>query len=407
MTNIWKNIQIAKEFGIHPSTVTNYIEAALEEKNNLTLIKEKNRYYIIQNEYNYNILKKLKEQGLKHKSKDSIKKVTASDQFYKIFNKEQIAEIIKNLETYHEIPHKYSYFSKGAKAWEQYVKRSYQDFLINTVTNTSLLLELSEDYIFSKITSPMNIIDVGAGEGTTVKNFIQKSIDKKLLKNYVAADISPKMLELSEKNFKNWFDEKAGYKKIEIDINNDSLEATTFYLSNQKNTKNTKNLVLFLETTIENQREYDKTLLNLKDSLGKNDILLIMHSLDTATARSYFDLWNKEFNESKKIPDQIYWIPEILGIKDSFYEPKFLYDEVDKCRYIKLELTLDIEIEISFEDTYKLLYLQKGSQITLWRHTHNSLNDINERLYKLGLYTDYLITSPNKSQVLLACYTTN
>lgn len=405
---IWKNIQISKEFGIHPSTVTNYIESALKGKNSLSLIEVGNRHYIIQNEQNKDVLNALKQEGLKHKNKDLIKKIKPSQDFYKIFDKHQVAEIIKNLETYHEIPHKYSYFYKGAKAWSQYVQRSYQKPLENTVTNTSLLLKLSNEYLLSKVEGRiMNIVDIGAGEGTTVKEFIQKTLDQKLLKTYIAADISPDMLKISANNFKNWFGDRLDYKQLKIDINNQNLQDTVFYLSSQKKYRKVRNFVFFLETTIENQKDYNKTLLNLKDSLGKDDILVIMHSLDTSSARSYFDLWNKDFNQSKKIPDQIYWIPEMLGFEDTFYKPIFLYDEIDKCRYIQLELVLDIELEINFNNLYKLVYLPKGTKINIWRHTHNPLTKINQRLNDLGLYTDYLITSPNRSQVLLACYTTN
>lgn len=399
--------EVAKKYNVSSSTVTMWIKATKENKNNLLTINNGNKVRIIDNQHNDAELHRLKEIGEKYRPTTHLKKLRVSDSFFKIFNDSQVSEIISSLETYKEIPHKYTYFDNGACIWSKYVDRSINENLVNTVTNTIELLSTSIPFLIGRLnqSEKINLIDIGTGDGRTLKSFIEYLTSNDRLSNYIGVDISQKMLSLLEDNFKLWFGKSVDFSTQLVDINKQSLHETLFYLTNSLDTEKTiKNVVLFLETTLENQREFDKTLLNIKESLGKNDKLILMQSLMSMNSKTYFDFWTQESkSEEAKIPNQGTWIPELLGLSSDMYEPEYIYDDISKSRIISIKPIHETEIEFLSEKIHKVITINKKERIILWRHNHHMLKDMISNLNSIGLDVDYVVSSKDNAQALMSC----
>ncbi len=146
---LFKNVELADKYKVSEKTIRNWIRASQKGQLKLGLIHESDRAYIADTSMNHIILSDLSKRGRKFKNKNAAIEVRPCKKFYTVFNDTQIIDIITNLEIHGEFPHKYTYFDGGADYWDNYVKRTLNEKISNTVTNTHLLLALSSDYIFS------------------------------------------------------------------------------------------------------------------------------------------------------------------------------------------------------------------------------------------------------------------
>ena len=113
----YKNVDIAERLGVSTATVTNWLNSAREGKANLELVEIKGRQFIAKTFANEEEMKKMVEKGRVHRAKSAKKIVNPLPEFYEVFTTEQKSEIITEIEIDREIPHKYSYFSRGAQIW--------------------------------------------------------------------------------------------------------------------------------------------------------------------------------------------------------------------------------------------------------------------------------------------------
>lgn len=402
--NTYKNSDVSKIFGVAPSTVTLWVKNALEGKNNLQLVKHGQKHRLVRSQHNDDLIVQLKNEGNKYKPHTVVKKILPKEDFYKVFNTNEVIDIITSLEVNSEIPHKYTYFSTGAEEWFNYVERSFSEPLVNTVTNTVELLNYAYSYLVSikRKDFKINIIDIGVGDSRTVKDFVKKFVNQDILESYIGLDISKKMIERSRVNMQTWFGDKLKTQYYLKDINRDCFTDIIFKKSNIKDQK-IQNLVLFVETTIENQIDFDKTLINVKDSLGKDDLALIMFSLDTLESRSYFDYWSKSSTEAMKLPNQIKWIPDLLNLTEDNYTSNANYDSHRGLRLASITLATDIDLEFNFleEGLYKKIHLPKNTNIRLWQHSHHKINSLLNKLDSIGLDVEFLANSKNQAQAIL------
>jgi uncharacterized SAM-dependent methyltransferase len=323
-----------------------------------------------------------------------------------VFSKKQISEIIVSLDSWHEVPIKYVYLNEGANHWNDYSVRSFDENISNTVTNTDDMLDTGFPLFTKQLEDgeKINIVDIGVGNATTMKRFTERVIKRGVLNKYIAVDFSPEMLSIAEKNLKQWFGGNFPIKTYIRDISADSVEDILFYSArNSKTESKIKNLVFFLGGTLSNQRDKQKTLLNLKNSISKYDLLAVDESLDTKRAKSYFDLFSTPPNVKQKIGPQAEWIPDLINLTEDLYDVEMLYDEEDKTR--KILVVLEYDVDINFKDESKNLEstisLKKGDKIGVYRHRHNSLPDIVNNFEGSGLSIVGIITPKNQTQVLV------
>lgn len=409
--NFMKNSHIARKYGVTPTTVSNWIESAKQKRNHLQLHNTGEKFYILDNENNDLVIKDLIAKGQKHKSKDSFKTIHPTSKFYDTFSNIQLGEIITNLEINKEISHKYTYFNEGAEIWKSYADRSFDENLTNTVTNTDEILNTDLEYYLkqAKQGQKVNIIDIGVGDATTVKRFIEKIYKAGKLNKYIAVDISPEMLEIAEKNVRTWFGPEFPLATAVKDITRDSIDDLLFFESEYN-----KNLILFVGSTIENERNQLKILLNIQNSLSKEDLFLVGHTLDSNKAKMYFD-YTSEKNElasidkdNKNEPDNsivniigptFSW----LGFSYSDFDVELDYDTVQNCRTSGLVLKSDTDIEFKRGNFYRLVSFRKGEKIITWRHHHHSLIDVLTTLEKADFVINRASISDDMFNTIITC----
>ncbi|GAB4145507.1 MAG: hypothetical protein OHK0017_05170 [Patescibacteria group bacterium] len=198
----FKNAQIAKKYSVSRPTVSNWVEAAKRGENNLQLEIINDRLYIIDNLHNEAELFRLKDNSTKYRNKLSFEKLEIDPRIYDIFSDSQLIELVSSLDREKTIPLKFSYFNGGSKAWDNYIKT-----IVNQshyyVDGLAQLLSTSLDYISFRLkqSSFTNIIDIGPGNGITLKPLLDKLKADKVSFNYTAIDLSQQMLDVLKDNY--------------------------------------------------------------------------------------------------------------------------------------------------------------------------------------------------------------
>lgn len=388
----FKNVDLTKMYPVSEKAVRNWIAAAKEGKLELDLYEDRGRHYIANTSKNTAKIEAIVAERRKYVNSKSKTAVKPTNKFYQIYNKKQILDLVFYLETYREIPLKYTYFNGGAKYWDRYVHRLANENLPNVFSSFQILMDLNQDYIdeLLKTAKKVNIIDIGPGNGMPVKSVIQDLLDKGVMGRYVAIDISQPMLDIVESNIKKWFQGKVSFEGYVRDIDYDrfnDLIAEDALLADE----NTINLVFLVGGTLYNFRSPDEFLKVVHKSMGKNDFFIHDLRPDSEIARRNFDFSAEgDTNSSSKGQE----ILNLLNIDPTCYEIEKLFDEERKMRLIRMRLKSALSITFEFENGSHTIDFNKGEVIMLWRHWHKSAFDALSRLDRSGF--DILQTSRTK-----------
>lgn len=361
----FKNTELAKLYNVSEKSVRNWIQASLDGKLDLELFKERDKHYVANTTKNKAVIETLALKGKKYKNTRAYKVVAPVPKFYKLYNPKQIIDIINNLDIYKEIPLQYSYFNSGAARWDAYTHNLLKQNVPNSLTNTIQLLTLNMDYIDSLIEgySEINVIDIGVGNALPMRTVIDHLLQKKLLKRYIAIDISKELLGIAESNIKEWFQGEVQFEGYVRDINYDRFNDLIVTESLGENAGSTLNLIFFLGGTINNFREPNHALSTIHDSMGKNDLLFFSKKLDTENSRRYFEMaisGNQELD----------LVLKLLNIDESLYDVEQFFDEHHMARKLQVRLKVAISVKFELYGKERIVELHKGESILLWRARH-------------------------------------
>jgi uncharacterized SAM-dependent methyltransferase len=394
--NYFKNIELAEIYKVSPNTIGNWIEASKEGKLNLQLHDEGSRCYILNSPTNHILLKQLSEKGKKFKNTRSLKVIEPSEELYSIFEEEKIIDMITNIETNKELDLKFGYFREGAKSFDQYVIKSFDELAPSTPTSTNQLIINNDSYIYSLIKEydNVNIVDIGPGNAVTIKPLIDMIKDKNLLGKYIALDYSADMMSYAEVNLKTWYGKDFPYESHVKDINYDRFQDLLF-----KNTKfsgdkiRTTNIIAYLGGTLQNQRDYKQSLKVIKSSMGPHDIFILNQRLDTEKAKLSLSFKPKDDAHTKKDLEVIFFVLELLSIKEEYYEVERIFNNKTRCREIAIRLKYDLKVKFKFSN--KTLNLQQKDRILLWRSRHYNFIEVIDKLGSVGFDVIHASTSPD------------
>lgn len=366
----FKNTELMKLHGISDKAVRNWIKASLDGKNSLELCRIDNKFYIADTVDNSAIIQSLVHKGKKYRNARSHKIIEPTPDFYNLFSDTQIIRIANALETYYEFPQEYRYRGAGAYAWESYLRKLSSSGSPNTLLNVVSLMQANFHSIEELIRNYqyVNIIDIGVGNGSAIKNVVESLSKLGKLKKYVGIDISPELLAITKKNISQWDGKPMAVETYVRNVATDQFGDILTRQLYETDSQNSVNLIFFLGGTLINFREPEMVLRSIRDSLGKNDFLISSLKLDTEASRRFFD-FNPEFDQSF-LPPHNKNVLDILNITPDFYDIDQGYDEIHKIRYIKVILKYSLTIKIRTKLFAKDIELNKNDTILLWRAHH-------------------------------------
>ena len=326
-----------------------------------------------------------------------MKRISPSEKFYATYDKPQIDDIIFHFREHREIPMQYDYMGEGSELWADY--SSYlekQGPESNSLNAAVTLLGTSATYLNQLYSQESNvsIVDLGVGTGIAVKDLLANFIRRRSTIDYVGVDISQPLLDLTYSNFQTWFGEDVHFTNAYLDFTTQNFRQ---FLADSPEGK-TRNLVLLLGGTLNNFRDPHKVLRHINNNLGPNDLFLVVAKLDTSVTRQHFDFSSNSQPEQLPLDNQR--MLDILGIEPSLYTAEQGYDADQQCRYIKVKLNFDVEIQFEHTDTPQVLQLKKGERILLWRAWHQTQDTFAKWLQQSGFIIKSSFQSANKTYIL-------
>jgi uncharacterized SAM-dependent methyltransferase len=365
MTKYNKNSDIIRLYNVSDKAVRNWIENALAGKNTLDLISEAGRTYIVDNPHNTAEIQTLVERGRKYRNQKTYRSVSPTSEFYDRYSPDQIVDIINYIEKYNEIPSHYRYFGRGARLWDQYLNKLYESPRRNLMNTTHELVRLDMVYLemLTEQYEQINLIDLGVGNGVGAKPIIKQLLQSGSLGKYIGVDCSKELLNLSMSNIKKWFDGEVTTESYLRDITYERFDE--LLRANESNGK-VLNIVLFLGGTIGNFRDPKQALITIRDSIGKDDILITSDELDSENAR-LFDGFRIGVKSEEDVITRNTLLLGLMGINRSMYELEQFFDDSLKCRITQIKLKVELTINFDYKGLSTATSLPKGACLVLFR----------------------------------------
>jgi uncharacterized SAM-dependent methyltransferase len=372
----FKNIELAEKYHISLGTVRNWINASQKGTLDLTLHTQNSKMYVANTTNNILTIEQLVADRKKYRPHRALKLLTPSKIFYELYNQAQIYDIVTNLEVRREIPRQYNYFDEGAKSWEQYIQRMDHEGVPSNLTMTRKLLASNQSYIDDLTAQYMrvNVVDIGVGNALPARELLSHLLEQGKLARYIAIDISPEMLRIAKHNIEEWFGQRVAFEGYEIDISRDRFANILNDEHIMHSIKNSVNLILFLGGTLQNFRKRGVPLQVINDSMGVNDLLIHTQKLDSAATRRHFD-FNAQPGE-QILPPIHGLVVDLLNITPSLYDLELGYDEISHERYERIRLKVALTIKFKFDNGERLINLEKGEAILLWRASQDTALNI-------------------------------
>lgn len=363
----FRNHELASMYKVSQAAVGKWIAATQKGKLELVLIEQEGKNYVANTSKNLIAIDKMVKARKKYYNKRSLKTVTPLPEFYKIYSKEQIFDIISNIDIHREIPHQYSYFNGGADYWEKYAQKLIAENTPNLITGTIKLLKLNQAYIDSLLApyKTVNVVDLGVGDCSPIKDLLAHLLDKGVLGRYIALDISQEMIAKARRNLKRWFGGKVAFEGYNRDINYDRFVEL---MSPDSGTESI-NVVLCFGGTLSNLRTPSDSLKIINKSMGRNDIFIYSGLIDTPQTRLYFDF---DLHPGAKSILTYKMILDLLNIDESYYEVERLFDEQVRARFIRLRFKVALTLKFELPTGIKQIEINKGECLLTWRHWHYS-----------------------------------
>jgi len=396
----FKTSEIIEKYHVSAKTVANWVRDAKDGKLDLKLRIEGNKAWIANTPNNIALIKELIAKRKKFRNTLSLKEVSPTPEFYNLYNPRQIFDITNSLDIYREIPFQYGYFDGGAELWDKYVQKLASETSVNALNATVKLLEVNRGYIDEVISNykRVNVIDIGAGNGLPVKEFLAHIKSQGKLGRYIAVDISSSMIDIARQNIANWFDNSISFEGYEADITHDRFSDPLVKEVIGKAAKDTINIVLVLGGTLSNLRSPDNAMQTIHDSMNRQDIMIYTRKLDSETTRQYFD-----FGISEKMPSidpKTAMILDLMNIDESLYDVEMGFDSFQSERYIRVRLKTALNLKFSFAEGDRIVSIDRGESILLWRSWHQSATEIVQQLGRNGFTAFHASQSMSKDYIL-------
>jgi SAM-dependent methyltransferase len=398
----FKNVELASRYNISESTVRNWVKIAKEGKLDLTLSEHKGRSYVANLPSNIPIIERLVEENKKYRNSRSARTVTPRKEFYTLFSQSQIYDIVRNLEIHHEIPRQYNYFDGGADEWDKYTNKVAEDDIPHILTRTITLLSENQNFIDRRLSryEQINVVDIGVGNALPVKELLAHLLELGKMGRYIAIDISDDMLKIAENNIKGWFGDNITFEGHQVDITSERF-ATLFtrdYL--KKNSKEIANLVLFLGATPSNFRRPDDSFRNISESMNPNDLFIYTDKLETGDTQP--EWFNYDSRPGKlALASRHRLVFDLLNIDESFFDVEMGFDPDSRQRFARARLKVALTLKFVFNDGERLVELERGDSILLWRrYLETSFDGVINQLSRTGFYVSHFSQAEDHEYIM-------
>lgn len=305
----------------------------------------------------------------------------------KFLTEEQTAELITALAGRRELPLKFQYLGEGADRFVSFEHTS--EYGIGQ-TEIDLILD-NEDKILSYLSKKeYSVLDIGCGDGkkaTAILTRLERYSNDKL--NYFPVDISARMINIAVDNVQLAHD-NLNTESFKEDFEKSNFSKVTYYLRRRYQRDN---LILFLGQTIGNLSDSHRVLVNLRESMTEDEVMLVgmaMLSKQKDPLEGY---------DQKIIYDWLWTVPEKIGITRADADIKLYFN------FNKNQIEYKLEFKKDWAKSYDsdLLNFHKGQKVLI-AVSHKFTKDEAFGLFAgAGFKIEMFLESKKKDYALVLC----
>ncbi|NEO27177.1 MAG: L-histidine N(alpha)-methyltransferase [Kamptonema sp. SIO4C4] len=283
----------------------------------------------------------------------------AQPQFYSLFTTAEQQELIDWLQHKNKIPFKLFYRGEIINHWQNLIAKQ-KKATFSTIKSDLQFLKEGLIWIDKQqhITQPLTVIDIGVGNGEPVKEILNILTKSKLLKQYIAIDISSEMLALAQNNLHHELPELPI-----LDCQGDfETQSLTEIIPSHGKAKSGHNLWLYIGGTIGNHENRVQVLKNIQNALAEGEYLILTCSLRFTESEDHYSLRD---HISVNIA---YYFAELLGIDTDDITIKGYFNAAEKSFFTDVILRDNYQIDLEINGVAKTLDFSQGDRLNIYRY---------------------------------------
>ncbi len=309
---------------------------------------------------------------------DVMKFVESKKKRNQFLSEQQEAELVTALAGRREIPLKFEYLGEGA---DRYVAISAPE--VAGGSEIEIISQNNERFASFLKGKKFNLLDVGPGDGKKAAYFI--SHIAKNVSSYSGLDISERMLDLAGQTMQIAHPEVT-YEQFVDDFEHGNISNTTYYLNRRYQNNN---LILFIGNTIANLSDAHRVLINLRDGMSDQDILIVglaFYNPKNIPVAAYND----------RATELLWTVPEKLGIEKN--DAKIFWTYNERLRQLECQL----EFTKNWNKTFggNMLRFGQGQRVRLAISRRFTKDDIFELFAKAGFKIEIFVHDRDNALVL-------
>jgi SAM-dependent methyltransferase len=365
----YKNAEIANEYGVSLPTVANWIKDTLSGKKNLELAQNNDKIYIAKTDENTKLIQKYVSKGFKYKPSNARVVVEPKPDYIKYFSDKQLIELKKCILDKKLIDIKFAYIDGGANLWNETYTHSQVGSTNQFVLTRNKMSILSIPRVLELAgTKKVNVVEIGAGNGKPLLEFLHKLSEENRLNSYISIDISSEMNEIQKQNLLKEFPNLV-FNSYVVDVENDTFEDIVYEI--HQNYPETMNIFVMFGGTFGNFISPEKTIMNIEKSMLTGDLLCIDNP------HPHPDRFKdaKYMYESPTV-DHYLFASRSLGLQVSAVDLEYHFDAKTTTKKLFLNIPFDHTIKLTINDREETIDLPKGMKIQVWQHRMTNLDYI-------------------------------
>jgi uncharacterized SAM-dependent methyltransferase len=384
----YKNIEIAQEYGVSLPTIGNWIKDTLSGKKQLELIKNNDKEYIAKTDLNTKLIQQYVNQGFKYKPLNARVVAQPDESYIKYLTDKQLIEIKKSISDKKLLDIKYSYIDGGAELWDDMYESSagssstYEPYNKMNILTIPRILELLGD-------KKINIIEIGAGNGKPLLEFLHALAKEDKINSYISIDISSEMNEIQRRNLNSEFP-NMDFSSYIIDVENETFEDVIYEI--HQNYPETTNIFVMYGGTFGNFANPEKVIMNIEKSMLTSDLLCINNPYPHPDRFK-----DAKYMYESPTADHYLFASRSLGLQVEPENLEYYFDTETTTRKLYLNIPVDHTLKFNINNRKEVLDLPKGTRILVWQHRMTNLEYLQSltKQYDLMLVL-YTISSDNK-----------
>lgn len=312
----------------------------------------------------------------------------------RIYSIEEEMDILESIEERGEVPIKYDYFGIGSKRWIDIAKSRLREDTKAINILERILLTQKASTIFDSLSlygyNNFNLIDLGCGDGSPlypIFQYLRYSRPRAAIR-YNPIDISPDMLRASSTNVKQGFRVYGGQNKFDLDKGNFSN------LTSKLNRTGFGNLFTFLGSTLGNMPDMRRVLVNVRESMGKDDYFLV--GVELVNPKEIGKMMH-DYYDVHYVYDLLFTTLEHFGIRKSLGEYRIGFNR--KRSQVEAYFTPDKDIHFAIAG--KQATLKKGKSLLLARSVKFTVTGLTDLFSKVGFRVEILSTSRENNYAII------